>query len=154
MTPRPSTYVRRSMHAGRLAAAGAIAAGAMMLTAPVGNAIPEQTIIDECNEAGGNYTTIVIDLVRYSTCCYRDIKGFTHCDHYVDGTYETTNNTLEPPQPSPPAPPPGGEVVGPPAEEAERQPAPPDFGHTEATLWMPPPAGPAAPPPGEATLAP
>ena len=157
MSPRTSTYWRRLVHAGRLAAAVAIAAGAMMLTAPVGNAIPEQTIIDECNEAGGNYTTIVIDLVRYSTCCYRDIKGFTHCDHYVDGTYETTNNTLEPPQPSPPPPPPG-QVVGPPAEEAERQPAPPaspDFGGPTMTLWMPPPpVGPAAPPSGEATLTP
>jgi len=155
MTPRTSTHLRRVAHATRLASAVAVAAGAMMLTAPVGNAIPEQTIIDECNEAAGNYSTIVIDLVRYSTCCYRDIKGFTHCDHYVDGTYETTNSTLEPPQPSPPPPPPGGEVVGPPAEEAERQPAPPDFGGPTMTLWMPPPpVGPVAPPAGEATLAP
>jgi len=152
MTPRTSTHWRRLMRVAVLVAAGAIAAAAMMLTAPVGNAIPEQQIIDECNDAAGNYTTIVIDLVRYSTCCYRDIKGFTHCDHYVDGTYETTNNTLEPPQPSPPPPPPGGEVVGPQATAATpAPPAPPDFGNPTMTLWMPPPpAGPAAPPPGEA----
>ena len=153
MSPRTSTYWRRLMHAALLVVAGVIAAGAMMLTAPVGNAIPEQQIIDECNDAAGSYTTIVIDLVRYSTCCYRDIKGFTHCDHYVDGTYETTNNTLEPSQPSPPPPPPGGVVVGPPATAATpAPPAPPDFGNPTMTLWMPPPpAGPAAPPPGEAS---
>ncbi|HYO00659.1 MAG TPA: hypothetical protein VET27_01675 [Mycobacterium sp.] len=152
MSPHTSTYWRRLAHATRLAAAGAIAAGAMMLTAPAGHAIPESTIISECNEAGGSYTTIVIDLKRYSTCCYRDISGVTHCDHYEDGTYTTTNNILEPPQTSPPPPPPD-EVVGPPATAAT--PAPPDFGGPSMTLWMPPPpAGPAAPPPGEATLAP
>lgn len=129
----------------------------MMLTAPVGNAIPEQQIIDECNDARGNYTTIVIDLKRYSTCCYTDISGFHHCDHYEDGTYTTTNNTLEPPQPSPPPPPPGGEVVGPQATAAEQAPPapPPDQG---MIFWpgyqVLPPAGPAAPPLGEVSRAP
>lgn len=48
-----------------------------------------------------------------------------------------------------------GDCMAPPAEEAERQPAPPDFGGPSMTLWMPPPpVGPAAPPAGEATLAP
>jgi hypothetical protein len=45
--------------------------------------------------------------------------------------------------------------VVPPAEEAERQPTPPDFGGPTMTLWMPPPpVGPAGSPAGEATLAP
>jgi hypothetical protein len=44
-----------------------------------------------------------------------------------------------------------GDCMAPPAEEAERQPAPPEFGDPSMTLWMPPPpAGPAAPPPSEA----
>ena len=48
-----------------------------------------------------------------------------------------------------------GDCMAPPAEEAERQPAPPDFGGPTMTLWMPPPpVDPVAPPAGEATLAP
>lgn len=156
MTPR--IYLRRLMHAARLAAVGAIAAGAMMLTAPVGHAIPESQIISECDDANkGTYTTTLgSDGKRHSKCCYRDINGVKHCDNYVDGTYTNTtvNNILEQPQ-SPQPPPPPAEVA-PPADAAEaQQPAPSDFGNSEATLWMPPPAaGPAAPPPGEATLAP
>lgn len=48
----------------------------------------------------------------------------------------------------------GGQCMAPPAEQAERQPAPPQG---EATLWMPPPAppvGPQGPPSGHAALAP
>lgn len=123
-------------HATRLATAGvAIVAGAMMLTAPAGNAIPESTIKSECDSAGGVYT-IVSDIEHsYSRCCYVDYYGDKHCDHYTDGkyTYETSNNTLEQPQ-DPPPPPPRGEVVGPPATAA--MPAPPDTG---MTLYMPPP---------------
>lgn len=151
MTPRTSTYLRRLMHASRLAAAGvAIAAGAMMLTAPAGNAIPESTIQSECDAAGGEYTIVTDGEHSYSRCCYRDIKGVKHCDHYTDGkyTYETSNNTLEQPE-TPPPPPPQGEVVGPPATAATQP--PPDGG---MTLWMPPPAGQATQPPGEAALAP
>ena len=141
MTPRTSTYLRRLMHATRLAAAGAITAGgAMMLTAPAGNAIPESTIISECFAAGGTYTTTVgDDGKRHSKCCYRDINGVKNCDNYLDGTY-TTTDLLEQPPTSPPPPPPGG-VVGPPATAAESAPPP----EVEATLWMPPPAaGPAS----------
>ena len=149
MSPHTSTYWRRLVHATRFAAAGAIAAAAMMLTAPVGNAIPESTIISECDSAGGTYTTTVgSDGKKYSKCCYRDINDVKHCDNYVDGTYTNTtvNNILEQPQSSPPPPPPA--EVAPPADAAERQPASPDFGDPSMTLWMPPP------PPGEATLAP
>jgi hypothetical protein len=158
MTPRRSTYLHSLMHAARLAAVGAIAAGAMMLTAPAGNAIPESQIISECDDANNGTYTTTIDAEsgkRHSKCCYRDIDGVKHCDNYIDGTYTNTtvNNILEQPPGSPPPPPPAG--FAPPADAAEAPPAPPDFGNSEATLWMPPPpAGPAAPPRGEATLAP
>jgi hypothetical protein len=153
MTPRTSTYLRRLA----LAAAGvAIAAGAMMLTAPAGNAIPESTIRSDCDKANkGTYTTTLgSDGKRYSKCCYLDINGVKHCDNYVDGSYTNTtvNNILEPSQPSPPPPPPGGEVVGPPAAAATPAPQP-VMPEVEATLWLPPPAGPAAPPAGEAAPA-
>jgi hypothetical protein len=154
MTPRTSTYLRRLAHATRFAAAGAIAAGAMMLTAAAGNAISESTIISECNGIGGEYTTTISGGKRYSRCCYRDISNVRHCDHYVDGTYTTTNNTLEQPPQTPPPPPPAGQVVGPPATAAQPAP-PPALSDVEATLWMPPPpVGPVAPRAGEATLAP
>jgi len=157
MSPRTSTYWRRLMQAALLVVACVIAAGAMMLTAPVGNAIPESQIMSECDDANnGTYTTSIgSDGKRYSKCCYRDIDGVKHCDNYVDGTFTNTtvNSTLEPSQPSPPPPPPGGVVVGPPATAATpAPPAPPDFGNPTMTLWMPPPpAGPAASPPGEAS---
>jgi hypothetical protein len=149
MTPRTSSYLRRLRYAARLAAAGAIAAGAMMLTAPAGIAIPESTIKSECDKAGGEYTIVTDGEHSYSRCCYRGLDGVKYCDHYTDGkyTYETSNNTLEQPE-TPPPPPPQGEVVGPPAAAAT--PAPPEGG---MTLWLPPPAGPAAPP-SEAVLAP
>ena len=152
MAIRTSTYLRRLMHATYLAAAGvAIAAGAMMLTAPSGNAIPESTIKSECDDAGGEYTIVTDGEHSYSRCCYRDIKGVKHCDHYTDGTYtyETSNNTLEQPQSPPPPPPPPGEVVGPPATVAT--PGPPESG---MTLYLPPPVGPVVPPPSEVMQAP
>jgi hypothetical protein len=139
------------MHAARLAAAGvAIAVGAIMLNAPAGNAIPESTIKSECDHAGGEYTIVTDGEHSYSRCCYLDIKGVKHCDHYTDGkyTYETSNNTLEQPQ-TPPPPQPQGEVVGPPATAAT--PAPPESG---MTLYLPPPVGPVAPPPSEVIQAP
>ena len=152
MTTRTSKCVRRLRHAASLAAVGVIAACAMMLTAPAGNAIPESTIASECVAAGGTYTTTGgSDGKRHSKCCYRDINDVKHCDNYVDGTFTNTTDSLEQPTTSPPPPPPGG-LVGPPATAVEQQPAPPpDWGM--ATLYMPPPPGPAAPP-SEATLAP
>lgn len=159
MTTRGSTDVRLA-HAARLAAAGLIAAGAMILTASPGNAIPESTIISDCDNAnGGTYTTVVHDGKRYSKCCYRDINGTKECDNYVDGTYIYTTASLEQPTSTSPPPPPPGGVVGPVATEAERQPTPPpaqpDFGGATMTLWMPPPPpGPAGPPGGEAVLVP
>ena len=158
MTTSTSKCVRRLRHAASLAAVGVIAACAMILTAPAGNAIPESQIQRECDEADGEYRQVVEAgadgvLRSYSKCCYVDISGVKHCDNYVDGRYtNTTVNLEQPPTTSPPPPPPGG-LVGPPATAVEQQPAPPpDFGM--ATLYMPPPPGPAAPPPGEATLAP
>ncbi|PRC48136.1 hypothetical protein C6A85_81380, partial [Mycobacterium sp. ITM-2017-0098] len=124
MTAHTSAHAHRLVRATRLAAGAlAVAAGTMMATAPAGNAIPESTIKSECDAAGGEYT-IVSDLEHsYSRCCYLDIKGVKHCDHYTDGryTYETSNNTLEQP-PTPPAPPPPGGVVEPPATAATPDP--------------------------------
>ena len=150
MALRTSTYLRRLMHAARLAVAGAaIAAGAMMLTAPAGNAIPESQIQRECDNARGEYTQVIVEGKSYSRCCYKGLDGVKLCDHYVDGTYTNTYNILEQPE-TPPPPPPQGEVVGPPATAATLAPPPPDFGGPTATLWMPPPPpGPAAPPPNE-----
>jgi hypothetical protein len=148
MTICTSTYLRRLLHAIRLAPAGVlIAAGAMILTAPVGNAIPESTIISECDSAGGTYTTTVVEGKRYSKCCYRDISGVQHCDNYLNGTYTTTDGALEQPPTSPPPPPP--DEVGSPATAVA--PAPPQSG---MTLYLPPPVGPAVPPPNQAVLAP
>ncbi len=95
----------RSQAARFVAAGVAIAAGVMVLTAPPGNAIPESTIKSECDNAGGDYTIVTDGEHSYSRCCYLDIKGNKHCDHYTDGkyTYETSNNTLE--QPTGPATP-------------------------------------------------
>jgi len=146
MSPHTSGHWRRVAHAAFLAAAGAIAACAMMLTAPVGNAIPESTIISECDSAGGTYTTTVADGKKYSKCCYRDINGVKSCDNYVDGTYTNTtaNLVVDQPQSSPPPPPPPADAVGPPApaEAAETQPARPDFGNPSMTLWTRPPPAP------------
>lgn len=140
----------RSQGARAVAAGAAIAAGAMMLTAPTGNAIPESTIKSECDAAGGDYTIVSDGDHSYSRCCYLDIDGDKHCDHYTDGkyTYETSNNTLEQPQDPPPAPP-QGDVVAPPATAA--LPAPPDPG---MTLYMPPPPPPMILYPGAITPAP
>ena len=160
MATRTSKYVRRLRHAAGLAAVGVIAACAMMLTAPAGNAIPESQIQSECADADGEYRQVVEAgadgvLRSYSKCCYVDIYGKKHCDNYVDGRYtNTTVNLEQPPTTSPPPPPPGG-VVGPPATEAAPAPSlTPGLLDSVATLYMPPPPGPAAPPPGEATLAP
>ena len=159
MTTRTSKCVRRLRHAASLAAVGVIAACAMMLTAPAGNAIPESQIQRECADANGEYRQVVEAgadgvLRSYSKCCYVDISGVKHCDNYVDGRYtNTTVNLEQPPTTSPPPPPPPGGLVGPPATAVEQQPAPPpDFGM--ATLYMPPPPGPADPPPNEAARAP
>jgi hypothetical protein len=144
MTVRTRTYLRGLMLAARLAAVGAISAGAMMLTAPAGNAIPESTIQSECDSAGGTYTQVIVDGKSYSRCCYRGIDGVKLCDHYVDGTYTNTYNILEQPQ-TPPPPPPSGEVVGPPATAATRPPPSPAPGvvgpPATAATQAPPPDG-------------
>lgn len=162
MTFRISTHRRRLVQAGGLAAMGAIAAGAMVLTAPLGNAIPESTIASECDAAGGTYqTTVAADGKRYSQCCYRDIAGTKHCDNYVDGTYINTvdyavvegSPTPSPSSPTPsPSSRPGAEAGLPTTAAPTERSAPPEFG--TATLYMPPPPGPAASQPGEVAQAP
>ena len=76
---------------GLLTAAGAAAVGAMILTAPLANAIPEHTIQSECDLANhGTYTTSLVGNSRFSSCCYTDIKGTKYCDYYLDGVFEGT----------------------------------------------------------------
>ncbi|WP_237568397.1 hypothetical protein [Mycolicibacterium lacusdiani] len=149
MTTQVATYSQPFVLGARLAAAGAIAATAMMLSAPAGNAIPESTIVNECDQAGGTYTTTVHEGKRYSKCCYRDIGGVQHCDNYQDGTYTTTDGALEVPPTQPP--PSRGEVGLPPTEAAPPTPVDPDGG---MTIYLPPGTGPVGPPPGGAVLAP
>lgn len=66
------------------------AVGAILLTAPVANAIPEGTIKAECKDAGGTYNTSTSNGHRYSSCDYKDIDGGWHSDQYTDGEYTGT----------------------------------------------------------------
>ncbi|MGV0815260.1 hypothetical protein ABQF34_25160 [Mycolicibacterium boenickei] len=67
-----------------------VAFGAILLTAPIANAIPEGTIKAECKDAGGTYSTSTSGGQRYSSCEYKDIDGGWHSDQYVDGEYTGT----------------------------------------------------------------
>jgi hypothetical protein len=105
-------------------AAGVLAFGAMTLAASPANskAQTEAEIEKGCKAAnGGTYVSRVVDGVRYSTCCYKDIKGLIWCDQFKNGVY--TETLREPsPDPSKPAgvpPPVVDQGVSPP-------PAPPD----------------------------
>jgi hypothetical protein len=82
-----------------VAVAGATVVGAMILTAPVANAIPEKTIKSECAQANGAYSTYVApDGTRYSWCCYNDIAGGpAQCDAYENGTFTGTDARKAPP---------------------------------------------------------
>jgi hypothetical protein len=76
---------------GSLFAAGAIALlVALTATAPAAYALSESTIKSECDQAGGEYTTTVINGDRYSMCCYRDNQGKYYCDGYKNGQYQST----------------------------------------------------------------
>lgn len=82
---------KRSLLAAVIAA-GAIALGAMIATAPLANAIPEGTIQQECDDANhGSYTTgLDVNGDRHSACTYTDDSGDTYQDTYVNGTYTGT----------------------------------------------------------------
>jgi len=89
---------------------GAVAVGAMLLTAPAANAIPEGTIQAECKDAGGTYSSSVVNGTRYSSCDYKDMDGGWHSDQYTDGEYQgtidITRDTPDPGGKSSVAPPP------------------------------------------------
>jgi hypothetical protein len=91
---------------GLLTAAGAAAVGAMILTAPLANAIPEHTIQSECDEANhGTYTTMIDQNGdRISMCCYDDNKSKVYCDYYKNGKYEGTTPNAVVTQPVPTLP--------------------------------------------------
>jgi hypothetical protein len=88
-----------------LVAAGAIAVGAMTLTAPAANAAPqtEAQIKTGCKDAnGGTYTN---HGGGYSTCTYKDSKGNKYTDDYIDGEYQGTTQAVQGTPSSKPAPP-------------------------------------------------
>jgi hypothetical protein len=84
--------------------------GTMILFAAAANAIPESTIASECADAGGTYTTTVLDGVRHSDCCYPVGGGKYECDVYKNGKWIKTVAQQSPPEPPlaskplPPAP--------------------------------------------------
>jgi hypothetical protein len=82
---------QRARRLALLAAAVAIASGAITLGTPAAHAIPESTIKAECQKAGGTYTTGISSGFRFSKCCYTDISGKKWCDRYLDGEYEGTD---------------------------------------------------------------
>ena len=76
-----------------LTAAGAIAFAALIsATAPIANAekVSEKTIKSECSSAGGSYTSVVKQGMRFSTCSYKDNEGNGFRDYYADGSYYST----------------------------------------------------------------
>jgi hypothetical protein len=78
---------------GTLTAAGAIAFAALIsATAPIANAekVSEKTIKSECSSAGGSYTSVVKQGMRFSTCTYKDNEGKGFRDYYADGSYYST----------------------------------------------------------------
>ena len=143
MTPRRSTYWRRLAYATLFAAAATISASAFGDPA-IACAAPREWDIgafDAC-------TARVDDAVARNAISEDNwLDAYRECCQKTGGIV-TPGNV--------------GECAAPPAEqaeEAERQPAPPELGGPTMTLWMPPPpppppVGPAAPPSGEATLTP
>jgi hypothetical protein len=98
---RPLLRITVRSRLASLIAAGAIAVGMTILTAPAANAIPESTIKGECAAANGTYSTTVSESgTRYSKCCYKDYQGNKYCDFYMDGTYVNQNPNL-PTSPTP-----------------------------------------------------
>jgi hypothetical protein len=78
---------------GALTGAAAIAVGALLsATAPIVNAekISEKTIKSECKSAGGSYTSVVKQGMRFSTCDYKDNEGNGFRDYYANGSYYST----------------------------------------------------------------
>jgi hypothetical protein len=121
MTAKIPNRFRRKVHITIIALGlgGICATGAMTVGVPVACAIPESTIKKECEQGSGTYGTVVVDGKRHSWCCYKDINGKKHCDYYLDGAYNFTDDNpsreVGPPTETkrPPLLPPSPEVVGP-----------------------------------------
>jgi len=76
----------RTSYLRAVIAAGGVAFGVALVTAPVVYAQPESEIKSECADSDGRYTTTVDSAGhRTSTCCYENIFGITHCDVFKDG---------------------------------------------------------------------
>jgi hypothetical protein len=93
-----------------LLAAGVIAVGTTILTAPIANAIPEKQIQSECAAAnGGKYSTGINKITgqRISSCDWHDSDGNGHTDTYINGDYQGTYDwtALQPPSSTKPGPP-------------------------------------------------
>jgi hypothetical protein len=87
-----------------MAAAAAATIFGVIDAAPA-NALSESQIKNECQAAGGHYSSGVLVGDRYSSCCYKDIHGHKYCDTYKNGDYTATYEPKkEQPQvdPSPP----------------------------------------------------
>lgn len=91
----------------KLIGAAAMAAAAILMTAPTANAISEQDIKSECEDIGGTYNSSVVKGHRYSSCDYT-IDGDLKIDTYTDGEYTGTLDkpaSVPPVKPSATAPP-------------------------------------------------
>lgn len=81
----------------RVAVVSALSASLAMpavagLVAPsaYGKPINENTIKEECKQAGGRYETAVAVDIRSSACTYKASDGVTYTDHYANGNYTGT----------------------------------------------------------------
>ena len=103
----------------------------MTALAPSANAMSEQEIQHNCDQANGDYysTGVAEDGHTYSVCCYHDTMTHQNlCMSFMDGEYTETDPA--PAKGSPPLPRP----VRPPANNAPIQ--------TSPSPEAPPPAGP------------
>jgi hypothetical protein len=120
-----------------LVAAGAIAAGATILTTAPANAESEKQIQSECEGANGTYATKVgEDGHRYSHCGFTNGDGILQVDSYTDGTYtgsdppeEAASGKPGPPRLAPnhglsPVAPPSTSTPGPPPPAPNREMSP------------------------------
>jgi hypothetical protein len=72
----------------------------------------EKDIKSDCADAGGLYSTAVVEGTRKSECNYSDEDGMLYVDHYTNGTFTGTTGPLKPKPTATPKP--GATAVPPP----------------------------------------
>jgi hypothetical protein len=100
-----------------LIAAGVTAVAAMTALAPAANAMSEQEIQHNCDQANGNYYTtgVAPDGHTYSACCYHNTMTHQNlCMSYTDGEYSETDPAPDKVGPPPLGPRPVRPPVAPP----------------------------------------